>query len=68
MDVRVSEISRAVRRFGLKSGDKAVVLGPFDQQPERYVREGATADALSAAGLCVAALIGAATVRERLLS
>jgi len=42
-----------VRRFGLKSGDVAIVLGPFDQQPERYVREGATADALAAAGLKV---------------
>src|SRR5205085_566810 len=43
----------AVRRFGLKSGDFAIVFGPFDQQPERYVREGATADALEAAGLKV---------------
>jgi len=43
----------SVRRFGLKSGDVAIVLGPFDQQPERYVREGATADALEAAGLKV---------------
>ncbi len=43
----------AVRRFGLKSGDTAIVFGPFDQQPERYVREGATADALEAAGLNV---------------
>ncbi len=43
----------AVRRFGLKKGDVAIVLGPFDQQPERYVREGATADALEAAGLKV---------------
>ena len=42
-----------VRRFGLKSGDVAIVLGPFDQQPERYAREGATADALAAAGLKV---------------
>ena len=47
----------AVKRFGLKSGDKAIVLGPFDQQPERYVREGATADALSAAGLTVTKLV-----------
>src|SRR4051812_14265019 len=30
----------AVRRFGLKSGDSVIVFGPFDQQPERYVREG----------------------------
>jgi simple sugar transport system substrate-binding protein len=43
----------AVRRFGLKSGDAVIVFGPFDQQPERYVREGATADALEAAGLTV---------------
>lgn len=43
----------AVRRFGLKSGDTAIVFGPFDQQPERYVREGATADALENAGLNV---------------
>ena len=43
----------SVRRFGLKKGDTAIVLGPFDQQPERYVREGATADALEAAGLKV---------------
>jgi len=50
----------AVHRFGLKGGDKAIVLGPFDQQPERYVREGATADALSAAGLAVTKLIAPA--------
>ena len=30
----------AIRRFGLKAGDEVIVLGPFDQQPERYVREG----------------------------
>ncbi len=36
-----------------KSGDAVIVFGPFDQQPERYVREGATADALEAAGLKV---------------
>jgi simple sugar transport system substrate-binding protein len=50
----------AVRRFGLKSGDKAIVLGPFDQQPERYIREGATADALTAAGLTVTKLVAPA--------
>src|SRR5208283_4097713 len=50
----------AVRRFGLKSGDKAIVLGPFDQQPERYVREGSTADALSAAGIVVKKLVAPA--------
>ena len=43
----------AVRRFGLKAGDKVIVIGPFDQQPERYVREGGTADALEAAGIKV---------------
>lgn len=43
----------SVRRFGLKAGDAVIVFGPFDQQPERYVREGATADALEAAGLTV---------------
>ena len=41
------------RRPGPKKGDTAIVRGPFDQQPERYVREGATADALEAAGLKV---------------
>jgi simple sugar transport system substrate-binding protein len=41
----------SIRRFGLKAGDSVIVFGPFDQQPERYVREGATADALEAAGL-----------------
>jgi simple sugar transport system substrate-binding protein len=46
----------SVRRFGLQSGDAAIVFGPFDQQPERYVREGATADALEAAGLTVVRL------------
>jgi len=50
----------AVRRFSLKKGDKAIVLGPFDQQPERYEREGATADALSAAGLTVTKLVAPA--------
>jgi simple sugar transport system substrate-binding protein len=50
----------AVKRFGLKSGDKAIVFGPFDQQPERYVREGATADALSAAGIVVTKLVAPA--------
>ncbi len=50
----------AIRRFGLKNGDNAIVLGPFDQQPERYAREGATADALSAAGLAVTKLVAPA--------
>lgn len=43
----------SVRRFGLAAGDVVIVFGPFDQQPERYIREGATADALEAAGLTV---------------
>ncbi len=43
----------SIRRFGLKAGDAVIVFGPFDQQPERYVREGATADALEAAGITV---------------
>jgi simple sugar transport system substrate-binding protein len=43
----------SVRRFGLKAGDAVIVFGPFDQQPERYIREGATADAMEAAGLKV---------------
>jgi simple sugar transport system substrate-binding protein len=46
----------SVRRFGLKAGDEVMVFGPFDQQPERYVREGATADALEAAGVTVTRL------------
>ena len=50
----------AIRRFGLKSGDKVVVFGPFDQQPERYVREGSTADAFSKAGLVVTRLVSPA--------
>jgi len=50
----------AIKRFGLKKGDKAIVLGPFDQQPERYVREGATADAFAAAGLTVTKLVSPA--------
>ncbi|MCX7303991.1 MAG: substrate-binding domain-containing protein [Hyphomicrobiales bacterium] len=43
----------SVRRFGLKAGDEVIVFGPFDQQPERYVREGAAADTLEAAGVAV---------------
>jgi len=34
----------AVKRFGLKSGDKAIVLGPFDQQPELVSPAEAAAD------------------------
>ena len=43
----------AVRRFGLKSGDTAIVLGPFDAARAARVREGGTADALEEAGLKV---------------
>ncbi len=50
----------AIRRFGLKSGEKVIVLGPFDQQPERYVREGAVADAFTAAGIEVTKLVAPA--------
>jgi simple sugar transport system substrate-binding protein len=46
----------SVRRFGLQAGDTVIVFGPFDQQPERYVREGAAADAMEAAGLNVVRL------------
>src|SRR5665213_3836111 len=51
----------AIRRFGLKSGDKVIVIGPFDQQPERYVREGSTADTFTKAGMVVTKLIAPAT-------
>jgi len=51
----------AMRRFGLKSGDKVIVLGPFDQAPERYVREGSVADTFTKAGLVVTKLIAPAT-------
>ena len=51
----------SIRRFGLKSGDKVIVIGPFDQQPERYVREGATADEFAKAGITVTKLIAPAT-------
>ena len=50
----------AIRRFGLKSGEKVIVLGPFDQQPERYIREGAVADAFAAGGLTVTKLVAPA--------
>ena len=43
----------SVRRFGLKAGDSVIVFGPLRPTAERYVREGATADALEAAGLKV---------------
>jgi simple sugar transport system substrate-binding protein len=45
----------AVRRFGLKSGDTAIVFGPFNDS-NRAIRESATADALEAAGLTVVRL------------
>ena len=50
----------AIRRFDLKSGDEVIVLGPFDQQPERYVREVSSADAFEAAGLVVTKLVAPA--------
>ena len=42
----------AIRLLGLKSGDKAIVLGAWGQ-PGRYIREEATALALEEAGLIV---------------
>jgi simple sugar transport system substrate-binding protein len=42
----------AMREFGLQSGDTAIVFGPWDQ-PGRFIREDATADALEEAGLNV---------------
>ena len=42
----------AVRRFGLKAGDTAIVFGPFDDS-NRAVRESSTAGALEKAGLKV---------------
>jgi simple sugar transport system substrate-binding protein len=50
----------AIRSFGLQKGEEVIVLGPFDQQPERYVREGAVADAFTAAGLTVTKLVAPA--------
>jgi len=45
----------AVRRFGLKSGDTAIVFGPFNDS-NRAVREASTANALEKAGLKVVRL------------
>jgi simple sugar transport system substrate-binding protein len=45
----------AVREFGLKAGDTAIVFGPFDDS-NRSVRETATAKALEDAGLTVVRL------------
>jgi simple sugar transport system substrate-binding protein len=45
----------AIRRFGLRSGDTAIVFGPFNDS-NRAIRESATADALEAAGLKVVRL------------
>ncbi len=50
----------AIRRFGLQKGDEVIVLGPFDQQPERYVREGSVAQAFEDAGLTVYKLVAGA--------
>ncbi|MBI5667657.1 MAG: substrate-binding domain-containing protein [Chloroflexi bacterium] len=47
----------AVRQFGLAAGDTAIVFIPLGQ-PGRDLREGATADALEAAGLKVIKLDG----------
>jgi simple sugar transport system substrate-binding protein len=45
----------AIRRFGLKSGDTAVVFGPFNDS-NRAVREASTANAFEKAGLKVVRL------------
>lgn len=52
----------AIRRYGLKKGDKVIVFGPWDQEPERYVREGGTIDAFSEAGIEVTKLVAGADV------
>ncbi|MFI5016248.1 MAG: substrate-binding domain-containing protein [Hyphomicrobiales bacterium] len=52
----------AIRRFGLRKGDKVIVFGPWDQQPERYVREGGTVDAFNEAGIVVTKLVAGAAV------
>ncbi len=44
--------AEAVRQFGLKAGDRALVIGPWGQ-PGRYIREEGTALALEEAGLIV---------------
>jgi simple sugar transport system substrate-binding protein len=45
----------AIRQFGLKSGDKAIVFIPLGQ-PGRDLREGSTADTFAKAGLNVVKL------------
>ena len=44
--------AEAVRQFGLKAGDRALVIGPWGQ-PGHYIREEGTALALEEAGLIV---------------
>lgn len=44
--------AEAVRQFGLKAGDEAIVIGPWGQ-PGRFIREEGTALALEEAGLIV---------------
>jgi simple sugar transport system substrate-binding protein len=49
--------NEAIRRFGLKAGDVAIVMGPW-QQEERAQRELGTVQAFEAAGLKVVKLQG----------
>jgi simple sugar transport system substrate-binding protein len=49
--------AEAVRRFGLKAGDKAIVIGPFDVEA-RGARELGTVKALELAGLKVTKING----------
>lgn len=45
----------AIKQFGLKKGDRVVVFGNWGM-PGRYIREGASADAFTKAGLVVTKL------------
>jgi simple sugar transport system substrate-binding protein len=45
----------AIQQFGLKKGDRAVVFGNWGM-PGRYIREGASADAFTKAGIIVTKL------------
>jgi simple sugar transport system substrate-binding protein len=47
----------AIRKFGFKAGDQAVVFGAWDQ-PGRYLREEGTAQALEDAGMVVERITG----------
>ena len=49
--------AEAIRQFGLKSGDKAIVFGAWDQ-PGRYLREEGTAKYLEEQGLIVNRITG----------